>query len=126
MPELVMMDNVRATTYGFITCSPVSGLTPLLASVAAITARSHANVALDDGVVAQQISNCAIAIASFALGSKHRLINAQFVSGKSTQRVEDAGKSFIASGFMQGRRAGNRAGIDHRVIGAVIGSQTYR
>ena len=42
MPEPVMIESVRATVYGCITASPVTGLTPLLASVAAMTARSRA------------------------------------------------------------------------------------
>ena len=42
MPDDVITDKVRATASGDTTRSPVTGLTPLLASVAAITARSRA------------------------------------------------------------------------------------
>ena len=137
-----MTDRVRATTYGFMTLLAGVRIDAIVRercrhnrkiarrhqhrALAEIHVQNGANVTFNDGVVAEQISNCSIAIASLALGSKHRLISAQFVASKSTQRVEDAGKRFIASAFMNERRARNGAGIDHRVIGAVIGSQAYR
>src|SRR5262245_6128738 len=42
------------------------------------------DIAFYDGIVAQKISNCAIAIASFALGSEHCFINTEFSTGETT------------------------------------------
>jgi len=42
MPDDVITESVREIAYGVSTCSPVTGLTPRLASVAAITAMSRA------------------------------------------------------------------------------------
>ncbi len=86
--------------------SPVTGLTPLLASVAAIMARSRAltriaalpeieiemlgDRLLDHAGVELQICNGAVSVTRRALRLEHFLVDRQLAAGVAAEHVKDA------------------------------------
>jgi hypothetical protein len=51
-------------------------------TLAKINIQHTADVARNDGIVAQQIGDGAIAVAGVTFGSKNRLVNTEFAAGK--------------------------------------------
>jgi hypothetical protein len=51
------------------------------------------------------------------------LIHAQLPAGQPAQHREDSDKCILPLGVVNQPRAGDGAGIDHRIEGAIIGAQ---
>lgn len=84
------------------------------------------DVALDHGVIAQQISDGAVAVAGFALGFEHRFVDVERAAGEAAERGKDAVERLAAARLVDQSGAGDRAGIDHRIVGPVIGAKPDR
>ena len=109
MPDEVITDSVRATASGDSTCSPVTGLTPPLASVAAITARSRArdqdralpeidvehrvDIVFHDAVIAQHPADGAVAVAGRGLGLIDGFVDIELASGEAAEHGRISSKA---------------------------------
>ena len=85
-----------------------------------------ADVILDDVGVAQQIADRAIAVAGAAFGCVHGLVEAEFAAGEAAERRADIVECGGALRLMDQTGAGDRAGIDHRIEGMVVGVEPDR
>src|SRR5262245_17267120 len=68
-------------------------------------------------MIAQKISNRAIAIPGCTFRGKHLLIDAQLAAGEPAQHCEDSDKCILPLGVVNQPRAGDGASIDHRIEG---------
>ncbi len=84
------------------------------------------DVALDHGVIAQQISDGAVAVAGFALGLEYRFVDVERAAGEAAECGKDAIERLAAARLVNERGAGDRAGIDHRIVRPVIGAKPDR
>ncbi len=106
MPQVVITLSTRSTYSRSSARSPVTGLTPPLARVAAIRLRSRQStrdralaevevegelgVLLEDPEAAQHVADRAVAVAGVALGLVDRGIDRQLAAGEAAVGVEDA------------------------------------
>ena len=86
----------------------------------------RADVVLDDGGVAQEIADRAVAVAGRAFGGVDRFVDIELAPGKPAERLADIVEGAVALGLMDQAGAGDRAGIDHRIEGMVVGIEPDR
>ena len=86
----------------------------------------RADILLDDVRRAQEIGNGAVAVAADAFGGKHGLVDGEVASGKPAERLADIFERAVALGLADQAAAGDRAGVDHRVEGMVVGIEPDR
>ncbi len=95
-------------------------------TLAEIDVEDVVDVALHYGVVVQQVTDGAVAVAGRALRLEHRFVDGQLASGEAAQRVEHAIEGAAALGVVDQARAGNRSGVDHRIERPIVGVEADR
>jgi hypothetical protein len=85
-----------------------------------------ADVILDDGGVAQEIADRAVAVAGQAFRGIDGFVDAEFAPGKPAERLTDVFECAVAHGLMNEPGAGDRPGIDHQIEGMVVGIEPDR
>ncbi len=91
-----------------------------------VSLQHRADIFRDDVRRAQQIGNGAVAVAADAFGGKHGLVDGELASGKPAERLADVFEGAVALGLADQARAGDRAGVDHRIEGMVVGIEPDR
>ena len=91
-----------------------------------VDVQHRADIVLDHGVSAQEIADCAVAVAGQALGGINGVVDVELAPGKPAQRLPDIFERVVALGLVDQPGTGNRAGIDHRIERVVLGIEPDR
>ena len=65
-------------------------------ALAEIDVEHVVDVAVNDGIIAQQVGDRAVAVAGCALGGKHRLVDAEIAAGEASERGADVLEGAVA------------------------------
>ena len=86
----------------------------------------RADIVLDHGIGAQEIADCAVAVAGQALGGINGVVDAELAPGKPPQRLPDIFERAVALGLVDESGAGDRASIHHRIERVILGIEADR